>query len=62
MSLMDDVFDVRAKLKGTPEADLFETIENALWSYENQLDHANAKLKIYQDFFDMVKENTVEKS
>jgi exonuclease VII small subunit len=58
MSIQDDVFDVAAKLKGTEEEKHFERIVNRLWRYEDQLDQANAKFKILNDFIELVKEYT----
>lgn len=45
MSLMDNVFDIRAALKDTPDAELFEEVEAALWSYENRANTAEAELR-----------------
>ena len=46
MSLMDSVFDIRAALQGKPEAKLFEEVEGALWSYENELNQTVQELHV----------------
>ena len=38
MSLMDDVFDIRDKLKGTDLEEAFDRIETRLWAYEEAYD------------------------
>lgn len=50
MSLMDDVFDVRAALEGKPEAKSFESIEEQLWAYEEWIDVHRPQLQTIADF------------
>ena len=49
MSLMDDIFDLRDALRGRPEAEALERLENALADAEEDLEDASRYRKLFRD-------------
>lgn len=50
MSLMDDIFDVRAALKDKAEAKAFKRIEKRICQYEEWIEEHRPKLQTIEDF------------
>ena len=50
MSMQDDIFDVEAAVKGTPEAKAFDRIYTYLGNLEREIEVLQPKVRVIEDF------------